>query len=229
MSSKTGSADVLVELGVNVDASVEQVEVCLDQLGICFCFAQKMHQSMKHVATVRKQLGVRTIFNLLGPLCNPAGAAIQLLGVGRPELRTLLADALGRLGTQRAAVVCGDDGMDEVTLGGTTHVTHIRGENGGTLSRQEISWTPADFGLSSAGTTDMLVADPTESAAVIRAILDGQQGTPRDVVVLNAAAGLWLAERASDLKAAALLAAEAIDSGHAKELLSRLAVMSHAS
>jgi anthranilate phosphoribosyltransferase len=228
MSSKTGSADVLAELGVNVDASVEQVEACLSELGICFCFAQKMHQSMKHVAAVRKKLGVRTIFNLLGPLCNPAGAPYQLLGVGKPELRNLLADALGRLGTRRAAVVCGEDGLDEVTLGGTTRVTDIQTTADGEINREETSWTPADFGLEEAGTQDMLVSNSAESAAVIRQVLAGTAGTPRNVVVLNSAAALWLAGKATDLKSAATRAALAIDDGSAKDLLARLAAKSHA-
>ena len=122
ITSKSGSADVLAALGVNIEADLATVERCLDELGICFCFAPLMHPSMRHVAAVRRKLGVPTIFNLLGPLCNPASAPFQLLGVGRPDLRDRLAAALRLLGTQRSAVVCGSDGLDEVTLNGPTHV-----------------------------------------------------------------------------------------------------------
>ena len=217
MSSKTGSADVLAELGVNVEASVAQVEACLEKLGICFCFAPLMHQSMKHVGPVRKKLGVRTIFNLLGPLCNPAGACYQLLGVGIPEIRPLIAGALDRLGIRRALVVSGEDGLDEVTLSGTTNVTEV-----GSGHTSEFSWEPSVFGLSSAGTEQMQAQTPQESAAVIRKILAGQPGPPRDVVVLNSAAALWLAGKENAPEKCAALAAQAIDSGAAQDLLARL-------
>ena len=174
VSSKTGSADVLAALGVNVEASVEQVETCLEQLGICFCFAPLMHQSMKHVVPVRKKLGVPTIFNLLGPLCNPARAPFQLLGVGRAELRPLLSSALARLGTRRSVVVCGDDGLDEVTLGGATMVSEVVGRE----VVSEYRWTPDDFGLDVAGPDQMLVETPDESAAMIRGIIAGEPGRP---------------------------------------------------
>ena len=223
ITSKTGSADVLVELGVNVEATVQQVEACLDRIGICFCFAPLMHQSMKHVAPVRKRLGVPTIFNLLGPLCNPAGAEFQLLGVGKPHLRNMLAEALAMLGTERAVVVCGEDGLDEVTLSGTTQVSEAVGESLG-----EFTWTPADFGLPPAGRESMLVDGPPASAGMIRDILAGQSGPPpRDIVVLNAAAALWTAGVDSSPEACARLAAEVLDSGAARDLLARLVEMSN--
>ena len=221
MTSKTGSADVLAELGVNVEASIEQVESCLDKLGLCFCFAPLMHQSMKYVGPVRKKLGVRTIFNLLGPLCNPAGACFQLLGVGTPEIRPLLAGALERLGTRRALVVSGEDGMDEVSLGSKTNVTEV--ESGMTT---EFVWDPGIFGLEPAGTNQMLAETPNESANVIRRILDGEKGAPRDVVVLNSAASLWLAGKENSPHKCASLVSDAIDSGAAKELLARLCEVS---
>ena len=140
-SSRSGSADVLAVLGVNVEAGVACVERCLDELGICFCFAPLLHDAMKHVAPVRKKLGVPTIFNILGPLINPAGASRQLLGVGRAELRPLLAEALVLLGTARSVVVHGSDGLDEVTLTGPTEVTEAAGQV------RHFQWTPADFGL----------------------------------------------------------------------------------
>lgn len=218
ITSKTGSADVLLELGVNIEASVEQVGQCLDQVGICFCFAPLLHPSMKHVAAVRRSLGVPTIFNMLGPLCNPAGAPFQLLGVGRPELRNLLADALGLLGTRRAVVVCGDDGLDEVTLAGTTQVTVVEGKN-----RRELTWCPEDFGLQTAPLDSMIVETAQESSAMIRGILIGQQGAHRDIVVLNAAAALWTVGLDPSLVACAERAARAIDDGRTAELLSKLA------
>ena len=223
MTSRSGSADVLSELGVNVEASVAQVEACLDQLGICFCFAPLMHQSMKHVASVRRKLAVPTIFNLLGPLCNPASAPYQLLGVGRPPLRPLLAEALLMLGTQRAVVVCGQDGLDEVTLSGSTHATEAhRGQ------LRQFTWTPEDFGLPPADKQSMLVDGPQASAAMIRNVLDGQPGPPRDIVVVNAAAALWTARQETSPAQCARDAEQAIDSDAAKELLERLAHLSAA-
>jgi len=223
ITSRTGSADVLAELGVNVEATVEQVEACIDQLGIGFCFAPSLHRSMKHVMPVRKKLGVRTIFNLLGPLCNPARAPFQLLGVGRPELRPMMAQALTMLGTGRAAVVHGCDGMDEVTLAGPTEVTLAEGQQ---LS--QFTWTPADFGLTPAGEETMRIDGPVESATLIREILAGKTGPPRDVVILNAAAALWVAGVDAAPTRCAAKSAEAIDSGAAADLLGQLARVSHA-
>jgi len=222
ITSQTGSADVLVELGVNIEATVETVQACLEQLSICFCFAPLLHPAMKHVASVRKQLGVPTIFNLLGPLCNPAAAPYQLLGVGRPELRLTLAKALAMLGTKRALVVTGADGMDELTLTGDTHVTLV--ENGATT---EHTWTPSDFGLPTADLVDLQVETPQESAERIRAIFDGAPGPARDIVVMNAAAAIWLTGGETSLEAAAGQAAAAIDDGRCKERLEQLGQLSH--
>ncbi len=155
ITSKSGSADVLVALGVNINATLERVEQCLDQLGICFCFAPLVHPAMKRVAEVRRKLGMPTIFNLLGPLSNPAGAPFQVVGVGRAELRPLLAEALALLGTQRAIVVSGEDGLDEVTLAGPTRVTEIRDG-----SLRNFTWTPADFGLAPADLASIKVSGP---------------------------------------------------------------------
>jgi anthranilate phosphoribosyltransferase len=224
ITSRTGSADVLAELGVNIEASVEQAERCLDQLGICFCFAPLMHPSMRHVGAVRRRLGIRTIFNLLGPLCNPANAATQLLGVPRQELRGLLAAALKELGTQRSVVVCGEDQLDEVTLGGTTFCTLAEPN-----SCRDFCWQPADFGLSK--TTErlsLLAGSPAESAAIIRRTLQNEAGPPREIVILNAAAALWTAEYAPELTACTTAAQEAIASGAAQETLQRLVEVSHA-
>jgi anthranilate phosphoribosyltransferase len=223
MTSKTGSADVLAELGVNIEASVATVERCLDEVGICFCFAPQLHASMRHVSAARKKLGVPTIFNMLGPLCNPASAPFQLLGVGKPHLRELLSKALSMLGMKRAVVVCGEDGLDEVTLGGVTNVTEVAE---GLLT--ETTWRPADFELVEAGNESMLVDGPQASATMIRNILAGSSGAPRDIVVINAAAALWTAGVDESLAACATKTAAAIDSGAAKDLLAKLGEASHA-
>jgi anthranilate phosphoribosyltransferase len=217
VTSNSGSADVLAQLGVNLDAGVECVTACLDELGVCFCFAPLLHAAMRHVAPVRQKLGVRTIFNMLGPLTNPAGAPFQLLGVGRDELRPLLGAALARLGTRRAAVVRGADGLGEVSLAGETRVTEVRD---GKL--REFVWTPADFGLERASLESIEVAGPEQSAALVREVLAGRPGVARDIVLMNAAAALWVAGRAATLPSGVEQAAAAIDSGAARELLARL-------
>jgi anthranilate phosphoribosyltransferase len=222
ITSKTGSADALAALGVNIAAAVPQVECCLDEIGVCFCFAPALHGAMKHVAAVRKAMPFRTIFNLLGPLCNPASAPFQLLGVGRPELRPLLAQALALLGTQRTLVVYGEDGLGEVSLAGRSLVTEVTPQG-----LREFVWSPQDFGLSAADRTTLLVENPRESAAMIERILSGEAGPPRDVVVLNAAAALWTAGYHASPLACAERAAEAIDSGAARATLARLIALSN--
>ncbi len=217
ITSRTGSADVLAALGVNISADVACVERCLNELGICFCFAPLLHLSMKRVSEVRKRLGVPTIFNLLGPLCNPAGAPFQLLGVGRSELLHVMAEALAKLGTQRAAVVSG--GVGEVSVVGKTHVIEVSGDG----SLKHYSWTAADFGLPAAKSLEPLFVENAEqSADVIRRVLAGEAGPARDMVVVNAAAALWIAGKTESLNTAAELAQQAIDSGAARELLTQL-------
>lgn len=246
ITSKTGSADALAALGVHITAPVSVVEKCLDEIGVCFCFAPSLHSAMKHVAAVRKSLPFRTIFNLLGPLCNPASAPYQLLGVGKPELRPLLAQALAMLGTQRTLVVYGEDGIGEVSLAGPTQVTEVVG---GEL--REFTWTPADFGVGQPFQADipvrqpfqadkegqpgkpdvrsaLLVDTPQQSAELIRRVLAGEPGPPRDIVVINAAAALWTAGYHTDLKSCATAAAEAIDSGQARSTLTRLIEITNA-
>jgi anthranilate phosphoribosyltransferase len=238
ITSCSGSADVLAELGLNINASVGQVEACLDELGICFCFAPLMHPSMKHVAAVRKRLGIRTIFNILGPLVNPAGACYQLLGAGRPELRPLLVGAMTQLGTKRTLVVSGEDGLGDVTLAGTTYVTEVSSASRERpreawsprpeCALKEFTWQPEDFELERRPLDSIAVDGPPASATIIRGVLRGERGPARDIVVLNAAAGLIASGRAADPKSAAQLAAEAIDSGAAEDLLRRLSEKSHA-
>jgi anthranilate phosphoribosyltransferase len=224
ITSRSGSADVLAELGVNLEADIPQVERCLDELGICFCFAQRMHPAMRHVAPVRKKLGIRTIFNVLGPLSNPAGASSQLLGAGRPELRPLLATALRLLGAERALVISGEDGLGEVTLAGATHVTEV-----GDGRERELTLQPEEFGLAVQSLDPLRVTSPAESAAKIRQVLSAERSPARDIVVLNAAAGLMAFDAEIAPRDAAARAAEAIDSGAAAGVLERLAALSHAS
>jgi anthranilate phosphoribosyltransferase len=215
-TSKSGSADVLQALGVNIAASVETVERCLGKLGICFCFAPSLHPAMKHVAAIRKQLGTATIFNLLGPLCNPAGASFQVLGVGKPELQRTMAEVLQRLGTKRAVVV-GGDGVGEVTITGTTQVHEVTPEG-----IRSFAWSPADFGLETAGKESLVVDGPQSSAAIIRDVLAGKPGPRRDMVLINSAAALWVAGFHDLRGRCARRAAEAIDSGKAAALLQQL-------
>lgn len=217
VSSRSGSADVLTELGVNISADQACVEACLDEIGICFCYAPLWHPAMRHVAAIRKKLGVPTIFNLLGPLVNPAGASFQLLGVGREDLQDLMSQALGLLGTQRAVVVYGGDGLDEVTLAEATQVTE-------TTPRQvrRFVWDPVDFDLDPVGLETLLVQNPQESAAIVRKVLGGEPGPARDMVVANAAAALWTAGRDTSLRHCSRLAQESIDSGAAREVLAKL-------
>ena len=221
VTSNTGSADVLEQLGVNIDASADVVTKCLDEIGLCFCFARTMHPAMRHVAPVRAKLGIRTIFNLLGPLSNPAGAEFQLLGTGMRDVRMKLARALLMLDTERAVLITGEGGLGEVTPAGDTAVTIA--EDG---ELHETTWTPEDFGVPSQALEALEVEDAAASAAVIRDVLAGQPGPAREMVVLNAAAALWTARRDASPERCAELAAAAIDSGAAKEQLERLVEVS---
>ena len=223
ITSKSGSADVLASLGLNIEASVEQVQNCLKEVGLCFCFAPLFHQSMKHVASARKSLPFPTIFNLLGPLSNPARAPYQLLGVGNPDKRMLMAEALSKIGIQKAVVVTGADGLDEVTLTGPSHVALIEG----TKVTEEI-WEPGHFGLKNGLLNDCKIDGPESSAEMIQAVLAGKHGSARDVVLLNAATALWLADTQQKKPACARQAAEAIDSGAAASLLEKLCQVSYA-
>lgn len=220
ITSSTGSADVLAELGIRLDVPIEAVERSLNELKLCFCFAPRFHPAMKHVSEVRKRITGPTIFNRLGPLCNPAKANRQVLGVGAAQLHQVMAQALQQLGTQRSIVVRGDDGVDEVSLEHTTQVYDV------TPDRMEVQrWHPSDFGLEPQGRAGLFADSPATSAACIRQALSGQPGPCRDAVVINAAAGLWLAGIDADPKACAQKACAAIDSGAATELIERMAQM----
>lgn len=225
VTSRSGSADVLAELGVNIEASLAQVERCLDELGVCFCFAPLMHPAMRHVAAVRKRLAVRTIFNMLGPLANPARASHQLLGAGRPELRKPLAAALAELGTERALVVSGDDGLGEITLADATSATEVTGD--GRLIDHKL--TPETFGVARQPLDGIAVADAAESAAIVRGVLAGEVGPARAIVLVNAAAGLVTFGECSNYADATEQCAEVLDSGSAAELLHRLVKLSNQS
>ncbi len=221
-TSKTGSADVLSELGVNIECPVGVVQKCLDQLGLCFCFAPLFHPSVKHVMAVRRSLDHPTIFNLLGPLCNPAAAPFQVLGAGRGETRQKLAQALSLLGTERSIVVHSRDGLGEISIAEVTDVSEVRGRyvTEGTI-------TPEDFGLEHGNLNLIKASDPKESAEVIQRVLAGQTGPARDIVVANSAAALWVSGMCDSLASGADRCAAAIDNGQASEMLSELAEMTN--
>jgi anthranilate phosphoribosyltransferase len=223
VSSSSGSADVLEALGVKIQLTPEQMTACLDELGIGFCFAPLLHGAMKFAAPVRQQLRFRTIFNLLGPLTNPARAEFQLVGAHRPQTAEKLAYALARLGRRHAFVVCGAAELDEVSLWGETLVYEVRG-----IDVAKLTWSAESFGLAECRVEDLRVASARESADVIRGIFAGRRGAPRDIVVANAAAGLVAAERYTDLPTAAAQAAEALDSGAVQRLLEELIRLSNA-
>ncbi len=212
-SSKAGAADTLEALGLNLDRATQMAEPSLADLGIAFLFAQAHHPALARIAPIRKSLGRRTIFNLLGPLANPAGVTRQLIGVPRPELIETYAEALRLLGCERAMVVSGAEGLDELSISGPTHVATI----GFTLPSAMI--TPEDAGLPRHPAEALRGGDAPFNAAALRALLLGEQGAYRDAVLLNAAAALIVADQARDLRSGAEEAAEAIDKGLAKALL----------
>jgi anthranilate phosphoribosyltransferase len=216
-TSRSGSADVLEALGVDIELSPAEVATCIDEIGFGFMFAPKHHKAMAHVVPVRKELGVRTIFNFLGPLTNPAGAIAHLLGVSDRSYQEIIADALVQLGCARALVVSADDGIDELSLASRTRVIEVA--EGGT---EEWFVEVSELGLEPAPLDAIPGGEPAENAAVVRSVLDGDTGPPRDVSVLNAGAAIFVAGAADDLKDGVTKAGEAIDSGAAREVLERL-------
>jgi len=222
ISSRSGSADVLAALGVNIECGPEAITKCIEGCGLGFMFAPAHHAAMRHVAKVRTELGTRTIFNLLGPLANPAGAKYQIVGVFGAEWVEPIAHVLGRLGAERAWVVHGSDGLDELT---TTGISHVAALDRGTISTFNIS--PKNAGLPESKPEDLIGGDAVENAAHIRAVLGGNQGPFRDIVLLNAAAALLVAGKAKSLRDGVALAGQSIDSGKAKGVLEALVKLSH--
>jgi len=218
VSSRTGSADVLEALGVRVDLTPESAGRSLDHLGITFLFAPNYHSAMRNASSVRREMGVRTVFNLLGPITNPAGATRQLLGVYADAYVPVLAEVLRQLGSERAMIVHGSDGMDELTVFGTSHVAELRDGK-----VKEYTIDPTKYGLAHTDRTGVSGGSAQENAARVRAILGGAKGPARDIVLLNAGAALAVAGIAGDLAAGIERARAAIDRGEAKRKLDELA------
>ena len=221
VSSKSGSADVMESLGININLSPEAIAQCIEQVGVGFMFAPNHHTAMKHVAPIRKELGVRTIFNILGPLTNPASAPNILMGVFHPDLVGIQVRALQRLGAEHALVVYGKDGMDEVSLGAATLVGELKN---GEITEYEIH--PEDFGMVMSSNRALRVETPEQSKAMLIGVLDNQAGAAKDIVMLNAGAALYAANVAESMKAGIALARSAIESGAARRKLDALVALS---
>lgn len=217
VSSKCGSADVLEALGVHLNLSPEDVGACIDEVGIGFLYAPLLHPAMKHAIGPRREMGVRTVFNILGPLTNPAGAQVQVLGVYKAELTEMMARVLGALGSRAAFVVHGAEGLDELSTTGVNRLTRLQDEQIHTFTLD-----PLGLGLPRATLADLKGGDAEENATILRAILDGKPGPRRDVVLLNAACGLVAGGSAADLPEGLSLAAHSIDSGAARAKLTEL-------
>ena len=222
ISSQCGSSDVLTALGVNIEATPEKVGECIDEVGIGFLFAIALHGAMKHAIGPRRELATRTVFNILGPLTNPAGAKRQLLGVFDGALTEALAGVLRELGSERALVVHGSDGLDEITLTGPTQVSELRD---GQISTRQIH--PGDFGLQTVAAEALKGGDADYNARILREVLDGKEGPQRDVVLLNAAAAMVVGGLAEDITTGLEVARTSIDSGKARQALDRLVEVSN--
>lgn len=216
-SGRAGSADVLEALGVNIGIDGNQAAECLDRIGICFLFAQTYHPSMKHAAAPRRELGVRTVFNLLGPLTNPAGADRQLLGLYDANRTEQIASVLGNLGAKRAMVVAGLDGLDEISVSGPTRVSELKN---GAVHTYEI--TPEELGLERHSLENILGGDAAHNARIVRGVLSGERGARRDIVLANAGACIYTAGAAQDLAEGVRKAANIVDSGQALDKLEQL-------
>jgi anthranilate phosphoribosyltransferase len=215
-TSLCGSADLLEALGARIDLGPGDVARCIDEVGFGFMFAPAHHRAMKHVVPVRKELAVRTIFNFLGPLTNPAGATHQLIGVSHPEYLELVAGAVQKLGTHRAAVVSSDDGMDEISVGGETRLLEVTPDG---IELHQV--TPERVGLERGDAESVRGGTPDENAEITRAVLAGEDGPRRTLVVLNAGAAIFVADRVTSFDAGVRLAEETIDSGAALDVLER--------
>ena len=214
-SSKAGAADTLEALGLDLDKAAERAEATLGDLGICFLFAQKHHPALQRFGPIRKAIGQRTIFNLMGPLANPAAVRRQLVGIARPAYVPIYAEALADLGVDRAMIVSGDEGLDELSLAGGNDVAEVTSQ--GLVAMRRI--TPADAGLPTHPVEAIRGGDPSHNAAALRALLQGEHGPYRDAVLLNAAAALLVADAVADLREGVEEAAETIDRGLANALL----------
>jgi anthranilate phosphoribosyltransferase len=223
VSSRCGSADVLEALGVRLTPEPEDASRCIEEAGIGFLFAPALHPAMKHVMNARKELGLKTVFNILGPLTNPAGARRQLLGVYSRSLALTMADALRSLGAEAAFVVHGEDGTDEISVAGPTCVVEL---GSGGIRRYEL--TPEELGVPRRKLSDIAGGSPQENARIIRDVLSGKKGPHRDVVLLNAAAGAVLGRKAAGLRDGISAAAQSIDSGAALKSLERLVAVTGA-
>jgi len=221
VSSKSGSADVVESLGIHLNLSPQAIAQCIEQVGVGFMFAPNHHPAMKNVAPVRKEMGIKTIFNLLGPLTNPAGAPNILMGVFHPDLVGIQVRALQRLGAEHAVVVYGKDGMDEVSLGAATLVGELRN---GEITEYEIH--PEDFSMVMASNRALRVETPEQSKAMLLGVLDNQGGAARDIVILNAGVALYAANVTDSMQAGVQLARQAIESGAAKAKLTQLVSLS---
>ena len=221
MSGACGSADVLEALGVNIDLSPEGVSRCMEKAAFGFMFAQRYHPSMRFAAGPRREIGIRTVFNILGPLTNPAGAAHQVIGVADPSVGEKMALVLRSLGSKHAIIVHGSDGLDEVTPGGETLFWEMKD---GRVTTGTI--TPEQLGFERASPDALRIGSPEESAAMVKAVLSGAQGPARDVVLMNASGALLAADRVSSLQDGVSMAAESIDSGAANQSLQKLAAIS---
>lgn len=217
VSSQCGSADVLEKLGINLNISVKKVEECIREIGIGFLFAPLFHNAMKYAVTPRKEIGIRTIFNMLGPLSNPANANRQVIGVYEKRLVSLVANVLKNLGTKRAFVVHGEDTLDEATITGKTYVSELKNR---TIRNYKIE--PKNFGFKKARLEDIRGGSPGENAEIVFNILNGEKSPKRDIVLMNASLALIACDKAGDFKGGVKTAKEAIDSGKAMEKLNRL-------
>jgi anthranilate phosphoribosyltransferase len=221
MSGSSGSADVLEALGAKIDLSPESVTRCINETGFGFMFAQGFHPSMRFAATPRREIGIRTVFNILGPLTNPAGAGAQVIGVADASMASKMAQVLGRLGSRRAFVVHGSDGLDEISIAGPTRIWELEE---GHVIEYEIS--PEDAGLSRAPLNEIQASDAEASARIFRAVLEGEPGAARDIVVLNAAAALLAGELVGSLEEGVQAAAASVDSGKALQSLEAFVALS---
>ncbi|MCY0869403.1 MAG: anthranilate phosphoribosyltransferase [Firmicutes bacterium] len=217
-SSQTGSADVLAALGVPLDLTPEQSSACLEDVGFCFLFAQSYHPAMKHVAPIRRELGYRTVFNMLGPLTNPARPDVQVIGAPSPDIAHKLAHALALLGTRHALVVHSQDGLDELSVSAPTRVYEVLNDRVRTFDT-----SPAEVGLSIYGPEQIKGGDAAYNADLIRSIFHGRRGAPREIVAFNAGAALYVCDKAQDLRDGVQMACELIDSGAAADALDRIA------